>query len=76
VLCRADGLYTFDVFDGSGEQLASVDLRHDLGKDSVGWVSRYIQFLENRWLAITLDQDLREILLFDFEPHFSGKAEK
>jgi hypothetical protein len=77
VLCVSTGFYTFDVFDGiAGAQLASVELRHDLGEDRVQWVPSYVQFLENRWLAISLDQDLREILLFDFEPHFSGKASK
>jgi len=74
VRCRNTGFYAVDVFDAnSGERLASIDLRHRLGEDPVGWMSRYFQFLENRWLAITLDEELREILLFDFEPHFQGK---
>jgi hypothetical protein len=72
--CYQDGLHRVDVFDGSTqERLASFDIEHDKGGDRLGVIPSYTQFLGNRWFAISTEDDLRTILLFDFERHFQAQ---
>jgi hypothetical protein len=63
-----------DVFDGeTGLRIASADLNYPFPNDDSGSGRRSIVLLDPNWVAITLSQDLRTILLFDFKPYFDQK---
>jgi hypothetical protein len=62
------GYYYIDVFDlRSGKRLAGLDLETKAA-DPVGMLYNQIHFLNGRWLAVTLDNNLQTLLLFDFQP--------
>jgi hypothetical protein len=69
-----NGGYLIDIFDGkTGRRLAGLDLSHSRGDDFLGLRRVHIHLINSRWFAVTMDEHLQRILLFDFQPrHGSG----